>query len=74
VSETNRIDLRAVFKFDDVLRKMRLNVLSSDGEAFYMSERFKDLFSFGNVGPYPNGVYAAENTFNVNDISHLMYV
>jgi len=38
-----------------------------------MSERIKDVFGFENVGPYLNGVYTAENTFNVNDISHLMY-
>jgi len=74
VSETNRKDLRAVFRFDDVLRKIRLNVSGSEGEVFYMSERFKDFFGCKNVGPYPNGVYDAENTFNVNDISHLMYV
>jgi len=63
-----------VFRFDDVLRKMRLNVTNSEGEVFSMSERFKDLFCFENVGPYPNGVCTAENTFNVNDISHLLYV
>jgi len=53
---------------------MRLNVTGNEGEVFYMSERFKDLFGFENVGPYPNGVYTAENTFNVNNISHLVYV
>jgi hypothetical protein len=74
VSETNRKDLRAVFRFDDVLRKMRVTVSCREDEAFYMSDRFKNLFGFGNVGPYPDGTYTADNTFNVNDGSHLMYV
>jgi len=74
LSATNRKDLRAVFRYNEVLRKMRLVVPCIEGEAFYMSDRFKILFGFDTVGPYPDETYTAGNTYSVNDGSQLMYV
>lgn len=76
VSGTNRKDLRAVFRFDDVFRKMRLTVKCDDDdeETFYMSEELKNLFGFERSGPFASGEFVAEKTFSANDGSHLMYV
>lgn len=74
VDETNRKDLRATFRYEEVVRKMRLAVTCGSGEAFYMSDRFKNIFGFDSAGPYPDGVYVADNTYSVNDGSQLMYV
>lgn len=75
ITQTNRKDLRAVFQFDEVYRKMKL-MIRCDGEteAFFMSEGIRKLFNFAHCGPYRSGEYSAENTFGVNDGSHLMYV
>jgi len=76
VGITSRKDLRVVFRFDDVFKKLRLIVQcdDDDGEAFYMSEEFRKLIGFESVGPYRSGEYTAVKTFSVNDGSHLMYV
>ena len=73
---TNRKDIRAVFRFDDVLRKIRLMIRCDEDadEAFFISDELKHQFGFTINGPFRTGEFIAEKTFDVNDGSNLMYV
>ena len=74
VTSCNRMDLRVVFKYDEVFRKMTFTVrCDDDSEVFFISEDTRKLFSFAHCGPY-RGEYIAEETFGVNDGSHLLYL
>ena len=43
IPATNRKDLRAVFIFDDVLRKIRLIIRCDEDEAFFTADELKQL-------------------------------
>jgi len=73
--KTNRKDLKAIFGYDDVFRKMTFTIRCDDeSESFFISEDMRRLFGFAHCGPYRTGEYAAENTYSVNDGSHLLYL
>jgi hypothetical protein len=73
-SESNRKDIRATFRFDDVLRKMRLTVRCDESEAYFISEEFQQMFGFEINGPFTTGDHVGTRTFNINDGSNLIYV
>jgi hypothetical protein len=72
--QTNRKDLRVIFSFDDVFRKMRMTIGCDQDEALFLSDDFKTHFGFDSSGPYHSGHHMADHTFDVNVGSHLIYV
>lgn len=75
VLTSNRKDLRALFKYDEVYRKMTFSIRCDDDlEAFFISEELRRLFGFAHCGPYRTGEFTAEKTFGVNDGSLLLYL
>ena len=72
--QTNRKDLRVIFSFDDVFRKMRMTIGCDENEALFLSDDFKTHFGFDSSGPYLSGHHVANQTFDVNIGSHLIYV
>ena len=71
----NRKDLKAIFAYDDMFRKMTFTIRCDDEtEAFFISDDLRRMFGFAHCGPYRTGEYTAENTYGVNDGSHLLYL
>jgi hypothetical protein len=71
----NRKDLRVIFKYDEVFRKMTFTVrCDDDSEGLFISEDLRMMFGFAHCGPYRTGEYTAEKTYRVNDGTQLLYL
>ena len=73
-TRTNRKDLRVIFTFDDAFRKIRMTVSCDEEEALFLSDDFKKHFGFDSSGPYHDGHHMADQTFDVNVGSHLIFL